>query len=77
MSDLNPQPLPPKTVRINVTREIAFDLDKTEKIRRQVMEQLGHPGCTSGHILDFHILDEFVVNPENLNVTPVFGNQVL
>ena len=41
------------------------------------MEQLGHPGCTSGHILDFHVLDEFVVNPENLNVTPVFGSRVL
>jgi hypothetical protein len=73
MAELNPQPLPPRAVRINVTPDIAFDIDKTERIRRSVLEQLGCPGCTSGHVLDFHVLDEFVVHPENLNVTPVVG----
>lgn len=70
MTELNPQPLPPKAVRIHVTREIAYDLDKTEKIRAKVMDMLGCPGCTSGHILDFHVMDEFVVNPDTLDVSP-------
>ncbi|MGW6378166.1 hypothetical protein ACWFRB_19110 [Rhodococcus sp. NPDC055112] len=70
MTELNPQPLLPKVVRIHVTREIAYDLDKTEKIRANVMDKLGCRGCTSGHILDFHVIDEFIVDPDTLDVSP-------
>lgn len=77
MADLNPQPLPPRSeIRVNVTREIAFDLKKSEQVRAAVLSQLGCPRCTSGHVIDFHIVSEFVVNPDTLNVSPVISGSV-
>jgi hypothetical protein len=71
MAELNPQPIPPGRVRINITSEVAFDLEKMQKITAQVLEQLGCGGCHSGRVLDFVHLDEFVVNPKTLEVTNI------
>jgi hypothetical protein len=66
MAELNPQPLPP--VKIYVDRDITFDLEKMQKITAQVLDRLGCGGCHSGRILDFVHLDQFVVNPETLEI---------
>jgi hypothetical protein len=69
MSELNPQPLPP--VRIHVTSEIAYDLKKMQEVTAEVLNRLGCGNCHSGRILDFVNLDEFVVNPETLQVSNI------
>lgn len=64
---LNPQPLPPR-VRIALTRDVAFDLKKMQKVTASILDRLGCGGCHSGHILEFLEIREFVVNPKTLEV---------
>jgi hypothetical protein len=73
---LNPQPLPPR-VRVLLTRDVAYDLKKMQKVTATVLGRLGCGGCHSGHILDFLVIQDFVVNPKTLDVqelTGAFGN---
>jgi hypothetical protein len=73
MSELNPQPLPPRgdRVRIFVPTEVAFDLKKMNKVTAQVLGRLGCEGCHSGRFLDFITLQDFVVNPQTLDVREI------
>ena len=64
---LNPQPLPPK-VRIMLTRDVAYSLEKMQKVTASVLDRLGCGGCHSGHLLEFQVITDFVVNPKTLNV---------
>jgi hypothetical protein len=75
MAELNPQPLPPRAnvVRIHVPTDVAYDLEKMQKITAAVLEKLGCGGCHSGRVLDFVTLDEFVVEPSTLEVQEVIG----
>lgn len=73
MADLNPQPLPP--VRIHVSSDVLYDLDKMQKVTATVLEKLGCAGCHSGRVLDFIHLDEFVVNPQTLELQNVVGGR--
>lgn len=75
MAELNPQPLPPRAgvVRIQVPMSVAYDLEKMQKVTATVLERLGCGGCHSGRVLDFVHMDEFVVNPETLEVRDVVG----
>ena len=73
MADLNPQPLPP--VRIHVSSDVLYDLDKMQKVTATVLEKLGCAGCHSGRVLDFIHLDEFVVNPQTLELQSVVGGR--
>jgi hypothetical protein len=76
MAQLNPQPLPPgDRVRIFVSRDVAFDLPKMQKITEAVLGKLGCPACHSGRVLDFVMLQDFVVNPHTLEVKEVTGPQ--
>lgn len=60
-------------VRIYVTRDVSFNLDKMAKITKQVLGKLGCDGCHSGRILDFIEIQDFVVNPKTLDVQEVIG----
>jgi len=77
MERLNPQPLPPResVVRVYVNREVAYDLEKMQKVTAQVLDRLGCGGCHSGRVLDFWHLEEFVVNPATLEVEEIVGGQ--
>ena len=76
MAELNPQPLPPADrVRVFVSREVAHDLAKMQKITATVLGRLGCGGCHSGRSLEFVMLQDFVVNPQTLEVTEVAGLQ--
>lgn len=69
MSELNPQPLPPRSkVSVYVPSKVLYDLDAMQKITRDVLDRLGCGGCHSGRILDFVELEQFVVNPRTLEV---------
>ena len=58
-------------VRIYVTREVAFNFEKITKVTQSVLGKLGCDGCHSGRILDFKILEDFVVNPKSLEVNEI------
>lgn len=64
---LNPQPLPPR-VRIRVTRDVTFDLKKMQRVTASILDRLGCGGCHSGHILEFHEIRDFIVNPKTLDL---------
>jgi hypothetical protein len=68
---INPQPLPPSQVRVLLTRDVAYSLEKMQKVTATVLGRLGCGGCHSGHILDFRVIQDFVVNPKTLEVTEV------
>lgn len=78
MADLNPQPLPPhgERVRVFISHDQAFDLNKMNKITADVLKKLGCGGCHSGRILDFVSLQHFVVNSQmevhELSASPHF-----
>jgi hypothetical protein len=77
MSELNPQPLPPhgERVRIFIPNDVAFDLNKMNKITAAVLGKLGCGGCHSGRILDFVSLQDFIVNPKTLEVQETIGTR--
>jgi len=76
MPELNPQPLPPgDRVRIFVSQEVAYHLAKMQKITAAVLGKLGCGGCHSGRSLDFVTLQDFVVNPQTLEIKEVVGPQ--
>ena len=66
MADLNPQPL-------YVATKTLYDIEAMQKVTAQVLDKLGCPGCHSGRVLDFIELEQFVVNPESLEVTEIRG----
>ncbi|HKH82975.1 MAG TPA: hypothetical protein VKA25_04750 [Gemmatimonadales bacterium] len=74
MSELNPQPLPPRSrVSVYVPTKALYDLEAMQKITAQVLDKLGCGQCHSGRILDFLELEQFVVNPETLEVSELRG----
>ncbi len=75
MAGLNPQPLPPGRITIQVPSKALYDLESMHKITAQVLGKLGCGECHSGRILDFTELSQFVVNPENLEVNEIFGGR--
>lgn len=75
MADLNPQPLPPGRISIQVPPKALYDLESMQKITAQVLDKLGCGRCHSGRILDFRELSQFVVNPETLEVNELLGGR--
>ena len=68
-AQLPQDPIPVRRVNIYVTRDVAFNLKKMNEITAKVLGRLGCDGCHSGRILDFHIIQDFVVNPKTLEIT--------
>jgi hypothetical protein len=77
MAELNPQPLPPRSVvSVSVPTKAFYDLESMRKITARVLDKLGCPGCHSGRILDFRELEQFVVDPETLEVNELRGGRL-
>ena len=49
-------------VKVYVPRDVAFNLDKMNEVTKQVLGRLGCDGCHSGRLIDFLIIEDFVVN---------------
>ena len=62
-------------VNIYVTRDVAFNIEKMFQVTKTVLGRLGCDQCHSGRILDFHIIEDFVVNPKSLDVHDLPGAQ--
>jgi len=77
MSELNPQPLPPRRIRVQIPASVMYDIDKFQEAQRSVLGELGCEGCNSGLPIWWEMYEDFVVNAE-LQVRPVarqFGMQ--
>jgi hypothetical protein len=55
-------PVPWRRVSVYLPREVAFDLDKMNQVTKSVLDRLGCPGCHSGRLIDYLIIEDFVVN---------------
>lgn len=60
--------LQPQRITVRVTRDVAFNFDKMTQVTKTVLGKLGCDGCHSGRVIDWLIIDDFVVNPKNLQV---------
>ena len=69
----DPVPMRTDRVRIYVTRDVAFNLEKMQQITRKTLGKLGCEGCHSGRILEFIHMHDFVVNPKTLEVEELVG----
>ena len=72
MSELNPQPLPPKEIRITAPAGVLTDLDAFRKAQAAVLSQAGCPGCHSGLRLIWQEFSEYEIDVEG-RVSPVRG----
>lgn len=57
-----------RPITVMVPPEVAFDLDKTQAVLKNVLGKLGCQGCTSGFDIRFVLERDFVVNPQTLDV---------
>jgi hypothetical protein len=80
MTELNPQPLPPgpPQLKVNITSDMAWNLEQMQQIVADVMAQSGCPGCHSGRSIIFNPVDtdgleEYEVDPETLAVSKIIG----
>jgi len=72
MPELNPQPLPPKEIRITAPAVMLANLDSFQKIQAAVLNQAGCPNCHSGLRLIWQEFSEYEVDGEG-RVSPVRG----
>lgn len=63
-----------RQIRVQVTSEISNDFDKSSEVMKNILGQLGCPGCTSGFDIRLEEIKDFVVNPVTLEVNPVLTN---
>jgi hypothetical protein len=76
MIALPQDPVPIRPINIYVSRETAFDFEKMTRITAQALGRLGCPGCHSGRILNYQILEDFIVNPRTLELEDVVAGGV-
>ena len=62
MPDLNPQPLPPRTVNVSLPASVMFNIDVFHDALKSVLGHTGCPTCTSGIDFRWSIFQDFVVN---------------
>jgi hypothetical protein len=62
MTDLNPQPLPPRSIRVQVPHEILNDLERFQKVQARILGRVGCPACTSGFQFDWHNYENWAVD---------------
>ena len=53
-------------VNVYVPRDVAYNLEKMTALTRSVLGKLGCDGCHSGRLIDYLIIEDFVVNPKTL-----------
>ena len=64
---LNPQPLPPRQVVVQVAGDTLFDLKKFNRIQESILGRLGCGGCTSGYDISWLHISQFNVD-DKLNI---------
>jgi hypothetical protein len=59
-------------VRVSVPAEVYFNLDKIQKVQKDIFNRLGHPHCYSGWDIRLDLERNFMVD-ERLNVKPMLA----
>ena len=59
-------------VRVTVPTEVYFNLDKIQKVQKEILGRLGHLACYSGWDIRLDLEKNFLVD-EKLNVKGGFG----
>src|SRR5215475_13141438 len=62
MAELNPQPLPPRSVRITIPAAVAYNLDAFQKSIASLVERLGCRPCFSGADCTFLLERDWVID---------------
>lgn len=57
-------------VRVSLPASVYFNLDKFQKVQKDILGKLGHLACISGWDIRFDLERRFLVD-EKLNVSPV------
>jgi hypothetical protein len=70
MAELNPQPLPPRVINVELPHTIMNDLESFQKVQASLLDLAGCPQCTSGIQFRFRQYENFFVSPAG-EVTPV------
>jgi hypothetical protein len=75
MPDLNPQPLPPRAIRVTAPSSVLNNLKDFQEVQASVLREAGCPGCHSGLRLIWNDFEEYEVsqNGEVRGVTSVGG----
>jgi hypothetical protein len=61
-------------VRVAMPVEVAFNLDKFQKVQVAVFEKLGHSRCVSGWDVRYDFIRQFVVNAQGQLIQAEFGS---
>jgi hypothetical protein len=77
MATLPQDPIPLRGVNVFVTHEVAFNLERMQRVTQEVLNRLGCGGCHSGRILQFQMLDDFVVNAKTLEVQEILPGAIV
>lgn len=67
----------PQRVTVHVPREVAYNFDKMTQLTKSVLGKLGCDGCHSGRVIDWVIIQDFVVNPKTLQAEEVMHGGVM
>ena len=57
-------------VRVSMPAEAYFNLDKFQRVQKDILGRLGCPACTSGYDIRYTLHRRFLVD-EKLNVNPI------
>jgi hypothetical protein len=69
-------PVPMRRVNVFVPRDVAYDFDKMIEVTKNVLGRLGCGQCHSGRLIDFLVIEDFVVNPKTLDVQDLPGGRI-
>lgn len=68
----DPVPIRPvNQVRVIIPHDVAYNLEKLQKVMASVLGRLGCQGCTSGFDIRFIQERDFLVNAKTLGVEPI------
>lgn len=65
--------LQPQRVTVHITREMAFNFEKMTQITKSVLGKLGCDGCHSGRVIDWVVIQDYVINPKTLAAEEIAG----
>lgn len=60
-------------VRVALPVEVAFNLDRFQKVQAEIFERLGHPHCVSGWDVRFDMIRQYVVDAKGTIRESGFG----
>jgi hypothetical protein len=67
LSEIEALALPTRAVRVTLSKEVAYDLDRFQEVQKEILGRLGCLACCSGFDIRWEFEHRFVVDSK-LNV---------